>query len=86
MSDGNLIQKRKKPPDLYLGTSQRAICRKSSTPGKIRTCDLRFRKPAFYPAELRVLEGAALSRAILSFPRLNAACLARLISGLVLDL
>ena len=25
-----------------------------NAPGKIRTCDLRFRKPLLYPAELRV--------------------------------
>src|SRR5690606_42028331 len=28
-----------------------------STPGRIRTCDLRIRSPALYPAELRVLIG-----------------------------
>jgi hypothetical protein len=27
-----------------------------NTPGRIRTCDLRFRKPALYPTELRALE------------------------------
>ena len=26
-----------------------------NTPGRIRTCDLRFRKPTLYPTELRAL-------------------------------
>ena len=29
--------------------------KKLSTPGRIRTSNLRFRRPAFYPIELRVL-------------------------------
>ncbi|MEY4185652.1 MAG: hypothetical protein RIT02_686 [Planctomycetota bacterium] len=29
-----------------------------NVPGGIRTCDLRFRKPTLYPAELRGLQGA----------------------------
>jgi hypothetical protein len=28
--------------------------RSKSTPGRIRTCDMRFRKPPLYPTELRV--------------------------------
>ena len=28
----------------------------SNTPGRIRTCDLRFRKPMLYPTELRALK------------------------------
>ena len=30
------------------------IEKRESTPGRIRTCNLRFRRPAFYPVELRV--------------------------------
>ncbi len=29
---------------------------KSNTPDRTRTCDLRFRKPTLYPAELRALQ------------------------------
>ena len=35
----------------------RAIQKKFGTPGRIRTFDLRFRKPSLYPAELREHEG-----------------------------
>ena len=37
-------------------------CQKDGDPGKIRTSDLRFRKPSLYPPELRGHEKPALNR------------------------
>src|SRR3982074_613194 len=34
-------------------TTRGALARKTGDPGMTRTCDLRFRKPSLYPAELR---------------------------------
>ena len=41
---------------------------KTNTPGRIRTCDLRFRRPLLYPAELRALD---VFVCVLSFRRLS---------------
>ncbi len=48
---------KKKPFQMYLGTSKRANRRKLSTPQWIRTTNLRFRRPMLYPIELGVLIG-----------------------------
>ena len=39
----------------------------SGTPGKIRTCDLWFRRPTLYPTELRALRVRAGEESVLSF-------------------
>jgi hypothetical protein len=38
-------------------TARRAALESKTAPGRIRTCDLRFRKPLLCPAELRALGG-----------------------------
>gem|GEM_PF-3022470 len=39
----------------------RETLRLLNVPGGIRTCDLRFRKPTLYPAELRGLDGGRIA-------------------------
>ena len=43
----------KENPPSYRGVYERCVVLLSSTPDRIRTCDLMLRRHALYPAELR---------------------------------